>query len=817
MRLRRNQGKKREPLVVLRPGLGTVFWCALSALGAVLLVESASWQTEQDAVILLCSCAALFILVAVRIVTMVRHRAMQQSKSALAAALFVFVCATLASSAYWVSWESGVAGFLQRANDGGIIVELTDDGGEREYGTVSKASFSQGVKKAHVRVLWPDGASPLTSGHLVWVTGTYSPPSDDEGGRWNHRNGFIGMLVANQVEDRGYAPSLRGLVTPSRDRLLEKIVLLEGDAAGLLAGVLLGNRTLYSGTELEHDFQTTGLAHLMAVSGTHLAVVTVMLGWVLQRLPVSRRVRLTMTAFFLVGYVSLTSFAPSAVRACVMCIAFQVGGAWGRRGHPVSTLGLCVLAMVTLEPPILFSLGFQLSALSVLGLILLSPLVEVWMRAMSRGRFERIVSVASATLSAWVVTCPLTVPLFAQAPLIAPFANLLAAPLITLVLGAGMASIPLVFIWGNVGCALLAVAGALANTTVFVVRALADVPGACLPLDSNATVIGVVCLIALVVLWVVWPLPMSLDEDGEGWRRPVRIAVLCACALTCASVILLDGLGGSAGVKSALFPQGQSGAQVVMLDVGQGDSTLIRDGSAAVLIDTGEDGTVLVKALARQGITRLDAVVLTHKDADHCGALGSLSGVVEVDHVLVHSDLLGSTAMSTVQHDAKEVTKGRGLEGMSVGDSVGIGRFSLKMIAPESGGESDNEDSLVQFLEYDDTSDGNADARMLFTGDAEAEVTEPLARSVGDIDILKVAHHGSRGGQTASELSVLKPEIALIGVGADNDYGHPTKETLGLLSAVHAKVYRTDLNGDISIGFSEGLLNVRVQREAVEG
>ena len=98
------------------------------------------------------------------------------------------------------------------------------------------------------------------------------------------------------------------------------------------------------------------------------------------------------------------------------------------------------------------------------------------------------------------------------------------------------------------------------------------------------------------------------------------------------------------------------------------------------------------------------------------------------------------------------------------------------------------------------------------TGDAEAEATAGVAEKVGDVDFLKVAHHGSRKGETAEELSVLRPEVALIGVGADNEYGHPTKQALDMLERCGARVYRTDLQGDITLSFSAQAMGVKTQK-----
>lgn len=149
---------------------------------------------------------------------------------------------------------------------------------------------------------------------------------------------------------------------------------------------------------------------------------------------------------------------------------------------------------------------------------------------------------------------------------------------------------------------------------------------------------------------------------------------------------------------------------------------------------------------------------------------------------------------------------------MRPGTTLRAGRFSLSIIAPQDGGTSENEDSLVGLLEFDEDGDGNAEARGLLTGDAESEALERVVSQVGDIDFLKVAHHGSKGGLTGEQLAELSPEIALISVGADNKYGHPSTKTVKMLEDHGARIYRTDKQGAISVSFSGTGMHVTPER-----
>ncbi len=812
-----------------RPSLGVLFGAAVAAWLAVVFAEQASWMLYVQSASVPWRAVILAVLGIGAACAVVRRKAnavcagffVQSRRSALVCAV-AFVAAFCCACACWGAWAHGVAACKQEVAKGPVCCELTSDASARDYGFVSTASCRMGTTTVSLRVLWPDGVKPLPAGHKVRVSGNLSVPEDDAGGRWNHQQGFVGMLAAGKAEDAGFAQGLRGLVAPFRDACFARIGAVGGEPAALLAGVLLGNETLYEGSELEKDFQVTGLAHLMAVSGSHLAVVTVLLGWVLGRLPFKRPVRIALVGGCLILYVGLTCMAPSALRSCVMCLTASCAGMARRRRHAVSALASCVLVFLGLSPNLAFSIGFQLSVLAVAGLILLSPLLEAWSVCVLPARLEKAAAPLAATLAATMTTLPVTAPLFAQLPLIAPVANMLAGPLVTAIIGVGIPALLLSALCPPAGQLLLSLSGALAAVTGGLVHALADVPGACVPLDKTGPWTALVFVGALFVLWVFWPLPVDKDvaaaDEGvsSGWTAHTRVGVVAACLVVPLAVMFVAGLGGMTRAGLALDPRGAGAAELVMIDVGQGDCLLVRDGDASLLVDTGADDTLLVQGLARQGITHLDAVVITHADDDHCGALSALAGVVGVEHVYVHKDLVGDPVMADVARSARWVTAGGKLEGIGVGDVFEVGHFTATVLAPEDGGESDNEDSLVSLLEYDAQGDGVPEARGLLTGDAESDATEGLVADVGDIDILKVAHHGSRKSATDEELSALKPEIALIGVGADNRYGHPTREMLDALSACHAKVYRTDLNGDITLGFSREGIRVSVQKSAAE-
>jgi competence protein ComEC len=253
--------------------------------------------------------------------------------------------------------------------------------------------------------------------------------------------------------------------------------------------------------------------------------------------------------------------------------------------------------------------------------------------------------------------------------------------------------------------------------------------------------------------------------------------------------------------------------EIRMLDVGQGDSTLIRSEGAAVLIDTGNHDSLLKEEIAEAGVYTLDAVFISHADSDHCGSLESLADIVNIQRVYLASDALVCSCnnCSSLVSVCKKIVGDEGLYGVDVGDEFVVGKFRFTILSPSVfSDEGGNADSLVMSCAYDYENDGQAEWLALFTGDAETETLTKLMNAglLSDIDVLKVGHHGSKVSLSSDILDVLNPEVALIGVGATNRYGHPTQTVLDLLANANSEVYRTDVNGTISVTFSKNNLSV---------
>lgn len=285
-------------------------------------------------------------------------------------------------------------------------------------------------------------------------------------------------------------------------------------------------------------------------------------------------------------------------------------------------------------------------------------------------------------------------------------------------------------------------------------------------------------------------------------RSPaVTVLLVGLCLLLLAVSRYLDSRSESAA--SVLAPEAAqadaSGLEVHFLDIGQGDSALLFCGDETLLIDGGKvkNNQKLIARLKELEVDHLDAVICSHPDEDHCGGLSAVLASTRTDAFYCSVDSWHTKAFS-------DVTKYVAEQGISVtipqaGDSFAFGEASVEFLGPVVDyGDDPNEGSLVARVRYGETS-------FLFTGDMGFEAEDDMLAAGVDVSatVLKVAHHGSAGSSSTEFLQAVHPQYAVISVGADNDYGHPTEAALNRLSACGIPVYRTDLLGEI-IAVSDG-------------
>ncbi|HVS02750.1 MAG TPA: DNA internalization-related competence protein ComEC/Rec2 [Thermoanaerobaculia bacterium] len=569
----------------------------------------------------------------------------------------------------------------------------------------------------------------------------------------------------------------RVLSSAAGDETGDPWLALEGSVAGageppapvearpgerLALALLLGEATALP-PEWREGMRRAGLSHLLAVSGLHVGMLAALVALVL--LPAPRGWRIAGAALAALAYALLVGPRPSVLRAAAMAAAAAAALGLRRPPQALNALGLAALALLLTDPARLGHLGFQLSFAATTGILLLAPRLA---RALSWLPRPLALSLA-VTLAAQLATLPWSLAAFHRVAPLAPLANLLAVP------------------WAGV---VLAAAAGWAATRVLA----PPLASWMLPvLDGLAAPVAWLAEIPANPWWslpVAAPWPAALLATGlMAWSvvAPVRWWSLSARMLLAFAL--------AAGWRHP----GSRGVEVVVVDVGQGDAVLLRDGREAVLVDgggwgrAGFGGRVVLPVLAALGQRRLAALVVTHPDADHCGGIADLAREVP------------AAALWTAEGWG-ESSCARRLSGLPLphrelapGDELAVGRWRLRVLGPlpESGPDA-NARSLVLLA-------AALGRRVLLTGDVDAAGERLLERHWGGAalaaDLLKVAHHGSRTSTSPSLLAAVRPRLAVISAGRRNPYGHPSAVVLATLDRHRVRVLRTDVHGMVRVAW----------------
>ena len=600
----------------------------------------------------------------------------------------------------------------------------------------------------------------LGAGSHVRAIGRISRFENDAYGRSRVLRGEVRKVKAVRivsVDEGSPGPLLR-----LRNGLLASIVPATDPARALIAGAVCGRSAELRAQPAGDWFSVTGTAHLIAVSGSHLAIVGFVSEGVLQKTRCSRGLQRAILAITLVGYAAFTGASPSAVRACCMVFATLVVNGAGRRRHGASALFVTMSIFVLLRPTVLFEMGFQLSCASVLAILCFCPYVTFALGEL--GVPSGVASMLSVTLCSQLATLPITIPAFGTFSLIAPLANAVIGPVVSLLLAVSIVLVPFSLVEPLQAWALV-VPMIAARCALFFEQLFAAVPGASVSVPSDSMWIYLVpCLLAVLLVW--WPRPRA---------RPMAAGLLC--------------LVFAAGIPYIYWDR-FAPPSVTVLDVGQADAILVRQGGAVALVDCGLDERV-VSALARNNVHHIDAVFVTHWDEDHWGGLPAVLEQFSVGTIAVAADALEDAPAEVLNRPGVEYRQVRR------GDTVDIGSFCARVMWPfESVDGEGNEDSLVLLLSYVQEGKG---LRILLTGDAEIDQEREFMQEVGDIDVLKLGHHGSKVSVDGELLDVLKPELSLASAGEGNRYGHPSDVCIDAVKEAGGVFACTIEHGDITV------------------
>lgn len=569
-------------------------------------------------------------------------------------------------------------------------------------------------------------------------------------------------------------------------------------ASGYLQSLLFGVQEA-ADPKLVQLYSDLGLIHILAISGLHVSLVSMFCMQLLKGCRFKEKHAFLITSLLIGGYVLLVGASPSAVRAGLMGALYLWGRLLDKRWSGLDLFGVALLAMLLVSPYQMWQIGFQLSFLVTWGLFIYVPIFM----SLPYPRKEWLRSMLAVTTAAQLVSFPIIIYWFHQSSPLSWLVNLLLVPVLSfVVLPVGY----VVILLGLIHPAFVFLPATFIQALLsYLHAALAavgewHVPLAYWPHPFWWWLLAYAAF--LIVVPVFWKNGYHRKRDKIGY-----------CVLLVLMLI----------VAKKPFA-GTDEVRITFLDVGQGDSAVVEIGSRLVYVIDGGGTPVFAKEqwrkrrdpfevgkntllpfLRSRGIERIDRLVLTHGDFDHIGGFSSVVPHFAVASVLVNGKRPVRTEAQLLDYlKTRKVPIVTGQIGQSWSDWPQVRWTWLN--PNQNRAAEDNDASIVLLLEA-------YGKRILFTGDMGKQVEERLEKEglLPPIDVLKVAHHGSKTGTTDHFLEKIRPNLAIISVGRNNRYGHPAPEVLKRLHTLGIQTIRTDQSGAVTVVINQEELNWNTQ------
>ena len=543
--------------------------------------------------------------------------------------------------------------------------------------------------------------------------------------------------------------------------------------ASIIIGILIGDKSGMDGRVIE-DFQNANLSHLIAVSGAHFIYVVGFLEYICKFLKNKRKSQV----FLIIGilfFMRLTQYTPSVVRAGIMTIMAILSSVFKRKSDIYTNLAISSLVLIIKNPYSIFDIGAILSFSGVLGIAYFQDKFKLIYQNYE-GRFLWLLDSISITMAANIFIIPIMVYYYNTISFTFIIANLVVAPLLGVLIILGFITFIFKFKF------LIVLLSFILKLFFFLVKFMGKLPFSTV-LVCYGSFIFVIAYYFIVYFLI---------------KRKMLLALLTTVVMIIANFNFLP--------KNKLY--------INFVDVGQGDCMLIRYNGMNFLIDSGggisaEDYDVgkntLLPYLIDRKVYKIDYIIVSHFDADHCRAFLHVMKYIKVKNAIIAKQFKNSRMYSEFLEIANK--KKINIIYVKENDHFKFKDFRIDIYNPNDEAIMENvmnNNGILNMLRF-------SRINILCTGDLEkiaedAIITRYSNSNVLKADILKVGHHGSITSTSDDFLKLIMPRMALIGCGKNNKFGHPNQFILNKLSAIGCKIYRTDLNGEISICIDENAI-----------
>lgn len=670
------------------------------------------------------------------------------------------------------------------------MVTIISDIQEKEYKKVCIAKIVRNNKKILINIKMSQDIPSIKYGDSLYIEGEFKQPEEARNYKgYNYKQylktkKIIGTVELEKVK---ILKSSNGSFIHNIQKYIRDTIngTLTDEEGNLLLAILLGDKDKLS-EDIQESFKTSNLSHMLAVSGAHVSYIILGLTYVLQNSIIGKKNGKIVCIIFLLVFMAITNFTPSVTRACIMAVLTLFSGIVYRKSDVYTNISVAALITLIFNPYSLLDLGFQLSYGGTIGIIIFIKRIQE--KKSNSKVINYIKQMELVSIYANIIIIPIMMYHFNTVSLTFIISNIMASPILGIIVITG-------FLFIITSITVKPLTRLIAIFIKPILSILIKISQICSKLPFSNILVVTPYMFNVISYYAIILYCIKSKKNNK-----CKIIICLLIVLILINFIIY------------IFPQK---LRIFFIDVGQGDSTLIItpdkktvliDGGGSDSFDVGEK--VLLPYLLDRRILKIDYVLISHFDTDHCGGILTIMEKVKVKNIIISEQAEHSENYERFKK--LMIHKKIRLIEVKKGDKIKIGRYSeFKILFPTSRLLSENplnNNSIVAQFNYNNF-------KMLFTGDIEKLAEQQILKTEkAEIraDILKVAHHGSKTSSIPEFIKAVRPKIALIGVGKNNTFGHPNQQTIKNLENIKCRIYRTDLQGEIIIKIDQkGRMNVK--------
>ena len=658
--------------------------------------------------------------------------------------------------------------------------------GEYNYKYTVKARTGKYKNKKFIVYINKKNKKLLEYGDLIEIKGEYSAPEvarNYKGFDYSQYLKTLNIYGTIKVEESKIIN--KNQLSPiliSINNIKEKMIdnanrNMPKRTANLLLGILIGERDNIQEDIIE-SFRTANLSHILAVSGAHTSYIILGITYLISKSKTPKRIGYIITIINLLIFIIITGASYSVVRACIMAIVVIGAKICYRKENFFTSICISLIIILIQNPFAINDIGLKLSFMGTAGIVIFNKSITNFFIKLKIK--QKIAEALSVTFSAQLMIMPITILNFNTISLTFFISNILASPLLGIIIIFGFISIFISSILNPISKILFLILHIFLELLILVSKVTEKIPGSSILVKTPNILFAIVYYI--LILFFNYFFVIKQNPTRRFHKKIIKIITIKNIKNTVKVIVVVFLI---MLLLTRIVRIINPTLKIYFIDVGQGDSTLIvTPKNKKILIDGGEGKTnVLFQYLLDRRINKIDYIIISHFDSDHCNGLIEIIEKMRVENIVMSKQSKESEEYKKILEIIKQ--KNIKVSSVKAEDKIIIEKnLYIKILNPAEKFEFQdlNNNAIVAKLVYKNFS-------MLFTGDIE-KAEESLAKKYKNelkSTILKVAHHGSKTSTSEEFLKYVEPQIALIGVGENNKFGHPNQITIEKLKNIRSQ------------------------------